>query len=266
MKPFVLICISLVALYLLGGAILFVLQRGFLYFPPNTYLSPQAVNLAHFTEVEITARDDTELKMWWHKPEDDKPVIMFFHGNASGVFSNVDIYRDLTQAGFGVLGVSYPGYPGAGGKTSQNANISAAQAQYDWLLAQNIRPEKIIFFGTSLGAGVAAQLSKTHPPALLIMEAPFNSMLDMVRLRMPLYGFSVWLIDEYRSDLALQNATFPVLILHGSDDRVIPAAQSAKLEKGLKGAVTRHLIEGGQHTNLWALGGHQIIFELLENY
>ena len=266
MKVLGIICLGLIALYLLGGAVLFGLQRNFLYFPPKIYLSPQAVNLESFSEIALSASDGAELKMWWHEPQEGKPVIMFFHGNASAVFSNIDIYRDLSQAGFGVLGVSYPGYPGASGTPKQDKIVNAAHAQYDWLLARNIRPEEIIFFGTSLGAGVAAQLSRTRPPALLIMDAPFNSMLDMVRLRMPLYGLSVWLKDEYRSDLALKNTVFPVLILHGTRDAVIPDEQSAKLEKSVNGPVRRFTIEGGQHTNLWALGGREIIFEALENH
>jgi len=107
---------------------------------------------------------------------------MVFHGNASSVYSNHDIFRDLINQGYGVWSVTYPGYPGGEGKPTQEKLTLAAQWQYDLLLAKGIKPENIIFYGTSLGSGVAAQLAVTHKPALLIMDAPFNSVLDMGRI------------------------------------------------------------------------------------
>jgi len=257
---------GVLALYLICGAVLFVVQRKIMYFPPAIYLAPTGVGLADIDEIYLEDENGVPLRFWWSPPQSDCPVILFFHGNASAVFSNIDIYRDLIAQGYGLLGVSYPGYPGAGGYASQKAITAAAHAQYDWLLTQNIPPEKIIFFGTSLGAAIAAQLSVTRPPALLILDAPFRSMLDMVRLRMPLYRFSIWLKDDYRTDIALRQAQMPILILHGTQDAVIPMEQSETLSRDFLGPYSRHVIDGGQHTNLWGLGGREIIEAALLHY
>jgi len=86
---------------------------------------------------------------------------MVFHGNASSVYSNHDIFHDLMNEGYGVWSVGYPGYPGSEGKPSQADLTLAAERQYELILERGIKPENIIFYGTSLGSGVAAQLAVT---------------------------------------------------------------------------------------------------------
>jgi len=252
------ILLGFVAIYGVIAAALFIFQRQFLYFPPDFYLAPEAVGVSEMQAVSIDG-----ITGFWSPPIDDKPVIMFFHGNGSAVYSNHDIFRDLIAGGYGVWSAGYPGYPGSAGQPNQSAIMQAAQAQYGALIARNIKPEDIIFFGTSLGTGIAAQLAQTNPPALLIMEAPFNSMLDMARGHMPMLPVRVLLKDQYRSDTALAGLDVPMIWLHGTADTIIPLAQGQKLYDGYNGPKAAHIISGGQHTNLWGLGGKAIIMSAL---
>ena len=258
MKWLKLILLAVLALYLIAAAIVFTFQRKILYFPPNIYLTPSAVGVAEM--VEINGGVDG-----WYAPPADKSgkVVMVFHGNASAVYSNHDIFRDIINEGYGVWSVGYPGYPGGKGKPTQEKLTLAAQRQYDLLLAKGIKPENIIFYGTSLGSGVAAQLSATHKPALLIMDAPFNSVLDMGRSQVPWLPVSLLMKDKFESDKALAGLDVPLIWIHGTADRVIPISQGQKLYDGYDGPKSAHIIEGGQHTNLWFLGGREIVLGAL---
>lgn len=250
--------------YLIAAAAVFALQRKLLYFPPSLYLTPTAVGVPEMAE--ITFRYDGKLTAtgWYAPPaEAEGKVVMVFHGNASSVYSNHDIFRDLIREGYGVWSVGYPGYPGSEGKPSQVGLTLAAELQYELILERGIKPENLIFYGTSLGSGVAAQLAAKHGPALLIMDAPFNSVLDMGKKQVPWLPVSSLMKDKFESDKALANLDVPLIWIHGTADSVIPLAQGQELYDGYNGPKTAHIIQNGQHTNLWFLGGREIVLSAL---
>ncbi len=252
------IAIIFVVIYLIILVLLYALQRKVLYIPPPVYLTPAAVELPQATETP---------QGWWIAPSDDtKPVIMFFHGNGSAVFSNHDIYRDFAARGYGVYALGYPGYPGYEGKTTQTSVTDAAKTGYRFVRGQGVDEARIIYYGTSLGAGVAAQLSIHHEPALLIMEAPFNSAADMAQMRFPIFPARALTKDKFDSAKALAGRDVPMLWLHGTNDGVIPMGEGQRLYDGYSGQKSQLIIAGGRHTNLWALGGRQEIYQAIAEY
>lgn len=261
-------------------------QRSFIYIPPPNYSSPEAAGLSQMQEVNLSAYTTS----WWIPPvstdnEVDnqannkigKPVILFFHGNGSAVYSNDHIFKDFIAQGYGLLSVGYTGYPHArqDGKAlihkptthkptpsptpNQSQLLRDARRNYQFLRAENIKPEQIIFFGTSLGSAIAAQLSAEYTPALLIVDAPFNSLSDMARQTMPLLPTDWLLKDKFDSAKALQGLSMPLLWTHGTDDTIIPIAQGQKLYDSYQGPKSRHIIKGGKHTDLWQKGADNII-------
>ena len=138
-----------------------------------------------------------------------------------------------------------------------------AVAHYDYLVTQGIKGDNIVFYGSSLGAGVAAQLAARRTTGGLILEAPFNSMLDMVRLRMPFAAYPFLIKDKYLSYEALDGQDIPMLWIHGTRDAVIPMSEGQKLFDGYVGPKDKLIIPGGQHHDLWFLGGREAIFEFL---
>lgn len=261
-KNFILAALTL---YLIAAVAVFLLQRKLLYFPPNLYLTPSAVGVPEMDEIEIRSGDGARATGWYAPPsESDGKVVMVFHGNASAVYSNHDIFRNLMDQGHGVWSVGYPGYPGGAGKPTQEKLTLAAERQYGLILERGHSPENIIFYGTSLGSGVAVQLAATHKPSLLIMDAPFNSVLDMGRNQVPWLPVRLLMKDTFQSDKALADLNMPLIWIHGTADRVIPLSQGQKLYDGYEGPKTAHIIESGQHTNLWFLGGREIVLEALE--
>ncbi len=285
MAAFKRLVLFLAGSYLLFCAALYGFQRKFLYIPPPIYLTPAGVGLDGAQEIRGADHTDdmqgSDILGWWMPPQntqrDDnirdeashnesaKPVVMFFHGNGSAVFSNHDIYRALHGQGYGVFAAAYPGYPGRTGHPSQEKLTAAARAGYDFVTAQGVDPSKIVFYGTSLGSGVAAQLSAERRPALIIMEAPFTSVADMAQMQFPFLPAGPLTKDKFDSRKALSGSGIPMIWLHGTQDRVIPLTVGQTLYDTYDGPKTAHIIEGGQHNNLWYLGGDAIILKALSN-
>ena len=267
MKKFFKVFLTLLAaLYFLALAGLYTFQRSALYIPPQIYLTPAGVNLESVIEV-TDPTDGANIIGWWlPSKEEGAPTVMYFHGNGSAVYSANDVYRTLQTKGYGVFALAYPGYPGRAGMTTQQSLTEAAIAGYDFVRSQGAQAEKIVFYGTSLGAGVAAQLSAHRRPAHIIMEAPFTSAADMAQLRFPIFPAALLTKDKFHSDLALAGSQIPLTWLHGTDDRVIPLSVGETLYENYDGPKTSHIIDGGLHNNLWYLGGQDIILTVLSQH
>ena len=254
------------SVYLIALAALYILQRSVLYIPPKVYLTPAGVDLSSAVEVPAPNEPNNIIGWWMPPKEEGAPVVMYFHGNGSAVYSANDVYRTLQTKGYGVFALAYPGYPGRAGMTTQQSLTEAAIAGYDFVRSQGAQADKIVFYGTSLGAGVAAQLSAHRKPAHIIMEAPFTSAADMAQLRFPIFPAALLTKDKFHSDLALAESQIPLTWLHGTDDRVIPLSVGETLYENYDGPKTSHIIDGGLHNNLWYLGGQDIILTVLSQH
>ena len=264
MKPLKLAGITGVVLYFAAMGALYIFQRSVLYIPPNVYLSPAGVKLPEAQEV-YSPETPSDLLGWWLPPTDSSfPSVIFFHGNGSAVFSNYDIYRTLNANGYGVFAVAYPGYPGRSGAPTQNSLTEAAMQAYEYVSDKNIGADKIVYYGTSLGAGVAAQLAARKTPALIFMEAPFTSAADMAQYRFPIFPAALLTKDKFFSGRALARKNIRMVWIHGTQDYVIPLEIGQQLYDGYDGPKTAHIIEGGEHINLWYRGGDQIIMTALD--
>lgn len=250
------ILIALILIYVVITAVAFFAQRSFIYFPPNTYHAPPD-NMA-----EIKTKSG--LIGWYSPAKDNRPTVMVFHGNASYMDTNLYIYRDLQAAGYGVWAVGYSGYPGNAGKAAQSHIVAGAAEQYEALKSRGV--SKIIYYGTSLGSGVAAQLSARHEPDFLILDAPFFSMTDMSRRHMPFLPTSLLLKDKWESGQALEDKTIPLIWIHGTQDRIVQISQGQKLYDSYGGPKSAHIISGANHINTWLNGGRDIVLNGIEAF
>lgn len=174
--------------------------------------------------------------------ESPGPAVVFFHGNAELIdhcLLIADYYRSL---GISALLAEYRGYGRSAGDPSQRAIVTDMTAWVDRLAA---RPEvdgaRIVYHGRSLGGGVAAALSEVRAPAAVVVESTFTSAAAMAQAR-GLPGFLAR--HPFRSDEALKKLGRPVLIMHGTQDEIIPVGHGRRLHARVPGSVYREM-EGG---------------------
>ena len=106
----------------------------------------------------------------------------------------------------------------------------------------NIPHSKLILYGRSLGSAVASHLATSANPDLLMLETPFDE------LNSALYTFS----SKYKFPTKdfLTNVTCKRIIIHGTNDWVVPLSSAMKLKPLLKAGDQFVIIEGGSHNNL----------------
>lgn len=247
-----------------GGllCLMYVFQRTLMYFPDPVRMSPAAAGLPQAEEVSFRSDDGETLLAWHVAPRGDKPVVIYFQGNAEGLMPRVGRFTWLTADGTGLLALCYRGYGGSTGRPSEDGLIRDARAAYDFVRARD-RENRIILFGESLGTGVAVALAAEREVAGVILDAPFTSAADVGAAAYP-FAPVRWLIkDSFRSDKRIAGVHAPLLILHGERDAIVPIKFGEKLFKLAPGPKSMVRFPFGAHVNIDDYGAANVVKEFL---
>jgi uncharacterized protein len=202
-------------------ALMYVFQRSLIYFPDAKRTPPAEAGLPQAAEVSLTSSDGEKLIAWHIAPRGEKPVVIYFQGNAGASDLRVERFKWLIADGTGLLALSYRGFGGSTGRPSEDGLIRDARAAYDFARAQS-PANRIVLFGESLGTAVAIALAAERPIAALILDAPFTSAADVGAAAYP-FAPVRWLIkDTWRSDRRIGRVKAPILALHGEQDAIVP--------------------------------------------
>lgn len=206
------------------AAMLAALENSLLFQPSKTMgPTPDKFGLKYEAVVLLTA-DKVKLDAWWVPAQGARATVVLSHGNGGNLSNRIAKLKILHDLGLNVFMYDYRGYGESEGVPSVSGVSDDAQAAYDYLTKEKMIPaEKIIDYGESLGGAVAAHLAATNPVGVLILDSSFTNVKDMATLLLPA------LADKVQPGLdtlaALKSVKAPVLILHSSEDRVVPYSQ-----------------------------------------
>ena len=234
--------------YFALGALMFFAQRALMYFPETLRTSPAAAGLPQAQEIALATADGETIIAWHVPPRNDKPVVIYFHGNGGALRLRADRFARLVADGVGLLGVSYRGYGGSTGSPSEAGLIEDARAAYAY--ANERYPRRIAVWGESLGSGVAIALAAEKPVTHVILDSPYSAVVDVAA---DLYWFlpvRLLLKDQFRSDLRITKVTAPILILHGEADTIIPILYAERLHTLAPGQKRMVRYKDGWHVDL----------------
>jgi hypothetical protein len=177
-------------------------------------------------------------------------VVLYFHGNRDHLQRWGAYHGVFTSRGYDFLIPDYRGYGKSSGVPDEQDYFEDATLLYHWL-QERYPPEQIVFYGRSLGTGMAAYLAARQAARSVILETPFNHIRGLLSShlyeKIDLKFEPIW---SFPNDEHLRQTTIPVLIFHGTRDRVVPYASAAGLKPYLKAGDLFVTIEGGSHHNL----------------
>ncbi len=171
------------------------------------------------------------------------PALVFFHGNNELIDHCLEFAEVYPKWGLSVMLVEYRGYGRSGGKPSREGVRSDMIQFYNWLVDQpEVDADRIVFQGRSLGGAVAADLAGEVAPAALILVSTFTSM-EVMFWRFGIPGFMA--SDKYRTESLMETFSFPVLVIHGNRDNIVPVGHGREL--GSLGADTQYIEYDANH-------------------
>ncbi|MCK4608499.1 MAG: alpha/beta hydrolase [Gammaproteobacteria bacterium] len=179
-----------------------------------------------------------------------KYTLLVSHGNAEDLGMLMPFLRELQYHGFSVFAYDYQGYGLSSGSATEANSYQAADSAYNYLTQKlQIPPDHIIAYGFSLGAAMAIDLASRKTVAAVIAQSPFVSAFRTMTY-IPLLPF-----DKFNNFSKIKQLKCPILIIHGTKDKIIPFWHSQKLYQTAAEPKKHLWIKGAGHNNLIAIAG-----------
>ncbi len=256
------IIFQLAILYGVIVIVMYAFQRNLQYVPDRRPAgNPQAHGLVHMQAVAVATADGLDIQAWYQPPrEPNGKVVVYFHGNAGHHGHRASKIIHFIEAGYGVYLCGYRGYGGNPGRPSEQGFYADARAGIKWLQDAGTPISKMIFYGESIGAGVAIQMAQDQAPPVVILEAPFSSAVDVARKHYAWLPVDKLMRDRFANIDKIADIKTDLLIVHGDEDLVTPIGLAQKLFEAANHPKEFITINGGGHSDLYEHhAGHVIV-------
>ena len=268
------------------GALVVIEWAAWTMVTPGRRLGATEVEASLGETIETRAEDGTRLAGVWvparaedGESPDRKGLVLLLHGFAEPPSAVNGRVGALTRSGWDVAALDLRGYGRSEGDHSSFGGREAGDLRA-WIdaLAGRIGPGAgVAVWGRSMGAAIALRAAAEDPRiAALVLEAPYLDLEETLaallrRFRLPLSrplarlalaragrlaGVSLTLPRPL--DLAARVAT-PTLIVHGSDDRLIPLADARRLAGAFPRPALLIDVDGAGHANAIDVGGDALL-------
>jgi len=168
--------------------------------------------------------------------------------------------------------VDFPGYGDCEGKPSPGHIRESLRAVMP-IAAESVglsaKPDasRLRFFGHSLGAAASLIAATEFDIRQGVLLSPFTSTMEMSRV---VTGLPLGLLvthrfdNEARLDEIIAQGPAKIVILHGTDDEVIPVDMSRKLARGREKSVSLIEVQGAYHNDIVAQNNSGQLIRALE--
>lgn len=264
---YILLWVALVgmAVYAAFVAFLYLAQERLMYHPVLEAPHPGIYGLERVSPIRLTTADGVSIFAWTAEPADDtKPILVLYHGNAGHLGERVDKIRYYLERGFGLMMPTWRYNAGAGGRPSESGLLADARAALDHLAASGIASNRIVLYGESLGTGMAVAMAAERKVAAVVLEAPYSSVADVAAARYPFAPVRSLIKAQYNSVARIGRVRAPIMIAHGTDDRVIPLRFARKLADAAPEGTEFRIFEGAGHIDMDQRGLQPMVIDFLE--
>jgi fermentation-respiration switch protein FrsA (DUF1100 family) len=224
---------------------------------------PALAGLPEMRRISTMAEDGIAGVSWYAEAKPDQPTILFCHGRSGHVARDLKRARLFLDAGCGLLLLGYRGYGGNKGRPTERGLQADAEGALQWLLSQQLGYGDIVLYGRSLGSGVVMPVAAHRPFRAIILESPFASIPDVASVTHPRVPRVLMSRVKFDNLSKIKDIEAPLLILHGTEDEIVPPASAEKLYNAATAEKQILWFEGGSHSDLFARGAGASVIRYL---
>jgi len=240
----VLIIVLVIALSVKG------IRNKFTFYPDRIGEIPATGLPDHIAEKQIKTTDGEQLHALLFKHEENRPLIVYFHGNAGNLYGRVGYAQQLYEMNHDVLLVSYRGYSKSTGTPSEKGIYLDGEAAVKYAMDElGVSEKDITIFGRSLGTTVAIDVSQGRDFKGVVLITPLTSGQDMAAA-MGLGWIKFLAGNTFNAREKINNIKSKLLIIHGDQDELTPYTMGKQLMEVFKGTKKMITIKGGTHNDL----------------
>ena len=231
---------------------------------------PQSIFSIPFESIRIPTPDGLQLDGWFIPQDGADRTIVICHGAGANKGNFVWFLGPLADHGYNVVFFDFRAHGGSTGRQTTYGlrEQTDVKAVVDWLKRERpARSRKIVGLGSSQGA-MALALAAAEEPRIdaVILDSPFVSPSELAlerarkvpvvgpaMIRLILGEMSLWtgtnFLDASAERAVASLGPRPVLVIHGSEDVMMPSSHSQRLYDAARGP--RDLWFGpGPHSNI----------------
>lgn len=183
--------------------------------------------------VLINSKSGNQLNAWVLTNDSlyNNKNIIFFHGNAGNIVSQHKMMMPFLKAGYHIYMIDYSGFGFSGGKaTRKNVLLDGNSAIEFFTSLDTTKNQQWIIYGQSLGGHLTPVVAMYNQDLIdgIVVEGAFTSHQDIGANSA---GFIARLLisEQYSAKKAMKNFKKPVLIIHSTEDEIIPYSMGEKL-------------------------------------
>jgi fermentation-respiration switch protein FrsA (DUF1100 family) len=258
---------ALVTVTVVAMLLLLLIMNGdrLFYFPGGrVYATPAGFGLVGPEEVPLSAPGGPALHAFWFAAEKNgggpaRGTVVYCHGNSHNMTHHLRFVAWLPKRGFNLLAFDYRGFGKSVGSAgiTREGTVADTLAAIDFSLARD--PARTVVFGHSLGGAVAIVATARRPAVrALAVECTFPSYRKVARAALPLLGplVSLGVSKGFDPEDALAGLPpRPLLVIHGTDDRMVPFRLGRELFDAASEPHRFHEERGGDHFSPWVREG-----------
>ena len=168
-------------------------------------------------------------------------TIIYMHGNATDVGGTADEAKTMArELECHVVVPEYPGFGRAEGTPTEDSVDAVLHAAIRFATETLGTPrDRLILYGRSVGTGPVAtagarmSCDDSAPPAAIILQSPFTSILDFAKEKTGFLAY-MFVSERWPTKENLLKVTCPMFLIHGDRDEVVPFSHSKQLRGGYK--------------------------------
>ena len=239
----------ILGVYVLACGLLFFFQEKLIFHPQRLEKAYPFQFDQKFEDKNITTSDGTILSGLLFKADSSKGLIFYLHGNAGSLNSWASVAKTYTNLHYDVFLLDYRGFGKSEGEINSQSQLHAdIQTAFDEL-KKKYSEDKIVVLGYSIGTGPAAKVASANNPKLLILQAPYYSLTDLMRNIYPIVPTFI-LKYKLETNEYLKGCKMPVVIFHGDQDKVVSYKSALKLKAEFKSSDKLITLKGQGHNGI----------------
>lgn len=199
------------------------------YFPEKIAPTDTLFEGLNYENIYIKSSNENKINAAFFKPKGTViGTILLLHGNAGNISDYTQMARLFSQNGFQLLIIDYQGFGRSEGKPSHDALIDDATAALNYLTKrEDVKNTKIIVLGLSIGGHLAVTITKQNQDkiAAMVIEGAFTSHNNIATTAMPWFIkpiAKVFVRSKYKATKNIKEISIPKLIIHSTEDEIIP--------------------------------------------
>lgn len=229
--------------YVAFGAILSVLQAGYIYYPDKTPFQ----DCASFKSAE---RISFSSSRGYFTERSQENVVIFYHGNAGSACDRDYLDPFFAEQNYSTYFVEYSGYGETENNPSMPKLLKNVDDTIDFLKTKDFKHITVI--GESIGVGPATYHALHSPIDNLVLITAYNNLASVAFSHYPMYPMRLLLLNNFTPDTWLAHYEGQVSIILADNDEVIPNKFGRMLYEDIPSNFKKmYVVENAGHNTIY---------------